>query len=651
MSIAKSQGTAVIEELKLAILSHTPIVYIPTDQLELISELLFNKNDYCNSLIPRLVYDNEKKVSYPLEAGVFGETTDSGSFAPWNDNYVVNPSDCSKLSHPSLFLKFSDDWDNNACSIIKNYLNLYLGLKGNYGYPDPRKVEYARRSLFIFVSPKEKRIPDFFLPYVKTIRIPALSNDEIEEIINKCLDEGKIPEALRERKLIDNFVANCRGLSSFRIRQIFDQLIASQTIDFDIIDSEKAFAAIRYAKRQMLDGFNGLKWENVPQTTNAAGLDNIDKWIGDRRGLFDDTEKAKSRHIDIPNGILVSGIPGSGKSLIAKATAIKLGLPLISLDMGALLGGIMGESEHNMIQALQIADNMSPCVLWIDEIEKAFSGSSQSSSSSDGGVGRRMFGKFLTWMQEKSSACFVFATSNDIGCLPPELFRSERFDRKFFTFMPMVDDCAAIMASNIQKQNKDYQDELLSLPKDAKKQMPGSLFSEELESPSVWKKLLNDVCSFESLKGSRLVKNKESGIFLWETGKRPSSKLFTGADLASIIKEAKFKVSSSSNGSMEAVYTKDEMLKATQEVIRTFKPYGETNLYDIVKCFRTLYENRFVSASKQCILNFDHYDPEGMIYTPDESEADGFTDNYNSVLFATIVGAINHYAVIERKRI
>ena len=113
-------------------------------------------------------------------------------------------------------------------------------------------------------------------------------------------------------------------------------------------------------------------------------------------------------HTDIPNGLLISGIPGSGKSLMAKTAAYKLGLPLISLDMGALLNSLMGESEHNMINALRMSENMAPCVLWIDEIEKAFSGSSQNSSSSDGGVGRRMFGKFLTWMQEKT--CLLYTS-------------------------------------------------------------------------------------------------------------------------------------------------------------------------------------------------------------------------------------------------
>ena len=131
-----------------------------------------------------------------------------------------------------------------------------------------------------------------------------------------------------------------------------------------------------------------------------------------------------------------------------------LGLPLISLDMGELQKGIVGASEQHMVEALRMVEAMAPCVLWIDEIEKAFSGSSH--DNSDGGVMRRMFGKFLTWMQEKSAPCFVFATSNDTSKLPPELFRSERFDDKFYSFMPTVDECASIFSSIIKEENKKY---------------------------------------------------------------------------------------------------------------------------------------------------------------------------------------------------
>ena len=347
---------------------------------------------------------------------------------------------------------------------------------------------------------------------------------------------------------------------------------------------------------------------------------------------------------------MISGIPGSGKSLMAKTAAYKLGLPLISLDMGALLGGIMGESEHNMINALAMAEKMAPCVLWIDEIEKAFSGSSQSSSSSDGGVGRRMFGKFLTWMQEKSSACFVFATSNDITCLPPELFRSERFDRKFFTFMPMAEDCAKIFAANIEAQNKKYQRELDRMSNEEKKSLPGSLFSDELQQIDSWLPLLNECCT-NDISACSLVKD-DNGIYQWKSGKRPVNKLFTGADISAIIKEAKFKVATDVHSShRDCVYNGELILRKVREVIADFQPYGETNLYDIVKCFRSLYENRFKSAAINCIVDFNHYDDERKVYEASNEEQSKFRHKYDKVLFATIVGAINYYSKEKRNKL
>lgn len=149
---------------------------------------------------------------------------------------------------------------------------------------------------------------------------------------------------------------------------------------------------------------------------------------------------------------MIVGMPGCGKSLTAKATANLFEIPLVRLDVGRLLGKYVGESEENMRKALKLSEAISPCVLWIDEIEKAFSGVGGSGGGSD--VTTRLFGQFLTWMQEKESTVFIIATANDISHMPPEFLRKGRFDELFFVDLPNKEERRRIIEIHLKKRNK-----------------------------------------------------------------------------------------------------------------------------------------------------------------------------------------------------
>jgi len=151
-----------------------------------------------------------------------------------------------------------------------------------------------------------------------------------------------------------------------------------------------------------------------------------------------------------PKGLLIVGVPGTGKSLAAKATASLLGRPLLKLDAGRLYGGLVGQSEGNLRAVIATCEAIAPCVLWIDEIEKAFAGS-KSSGMTDGGTSSRVFGSFLSWMQEKKSPVFVVATANDVTQLPPEFLRKGRFDELFFVDLPTRQEREAIWSIQIAK--------------------------------------------------------------------------------------------------------------------------------------------------------------------------------------------------------
>ncbi|MES2658853.1 MAG: AAA family ATPase [Verrucomicrobiota bacterium] len=228
-------------------------------------------------------------------------------------------------------------------------------------------------------------------------------------------------EAIREGAL-----QSALGLTTTEAENAFAlSVVETGGIDHRVIAREKA----RTLKR------NGLVEviETKPSLADIGGLDLLKEWLDRRSGAF--CASAKDYGLPAPKGLLIVGIPGTGKSLTAKATASAFGLPLLRLDMGRVFAGIVGQSESNLRSVIQTAEAIAPCVLWIDEIEKGFSGS-QSSGSTDGGTSSRVFGSFLSWMQEKEKPVFVVATANDVSKLPPEFLRKGRFDELFFADLP-----------------------------------------------------------------------------------------------------------------------------------------------------------------------------------------------------------------------
>jgi SpoVK/Ycf46/Vps4 family AAA+-type ATPase len=228
-----------------------------------------------------------------------------------------------------------------------------------------------------------------------------------------------------------------------------DNELIESALGLTIMEAEKAFA-LAYIENQSLTGAEVpliiREKENVikksgyleyyhpkEEMKDVGGLANLKDWLTKRGRGFD--KAAKDFGLTYPRGILLLGIPGTGKSLTAKAVGNLWHFPLLRLDMGKIFGGIVGESEKNIREALNIAEAIAPSILWIDEIEKGMSGIS-SSGSSDGGTTARVLGTFLTWLQEKTKPVFVVATANDISQLPPELLRKGRVDEIFFVDLP-----------------------------------------------------------------------------------------------------------------------------------------------------------------------------------------------------------------------
>ncbi|MBS1712828.1 MAG: AAA family ATPase [Armatimonadetes bacterium] len=185
---------------------------------------------------------------------------------------------------------------------------------------------------------------------------------------------------------------------------------------------------------------------------DVGGLDLLKQWLERREKSF--TDAAREFGIPYPKGVLLIGVQGCGKSLVAKAISAAYGLPMLKMDVGRVFGSLVGQSEDNMRRAIRIAESLAPCILWIDELEKGFAGMS-GSGISDGGTTARVFSTFLTWMQEKTKPVFIVATANDVSALPPELLRKGRFDEIFFLDLPESDDRKQIFNIHLSKRKRD----------------------------------------------------------------------------------------------------------------------------------------------------------------------------------------------------
>lgn len=267
---------------------------------------------------------------------------------------------------------------------------------------------------------------------------------EIGQIIDQFAEENEIrvPPDFRS-ELVTAF----KGLSESEIEDILS-LAVSQDADL----TTKTLQLIFSQKQQMILKAGILEMVPLRESiSDIGGLEVLKDWLQKKAAVFKDMDAAQKFGVAMPKGVLIAGVPGCGKSMTAKAAGSLFNVPLLRLDMGRLMGKYLGESEENMRKATQLADAIAPCILWVDELEKAFAGI----SGGDGHeVTTRLFGTFLTWMQEKQSAAFVVATANDITQLPPELMRKGRFDEIFYVGLPNAEERRKIFEIHLNKRRK-----------------------------------------------------------------------------------------------------------------------------------------------------------------------------------------------------
>ena len=295
----------------------------------------------------------------------------------------------------------------------------------------------------IFIISPILQIPKELEKYITVLEMDYLSVNEIQNVVHNFLHGQEKTVSLQlERK----FATTLKGLSEFEIQNIL-QLACSTS---DELTSEQV-SLVFEQKQQMIKKAGILEMIPLKESlTDIGGLENLKKWLKQKATIFKNMDAAKKFGVDMPKGVLIAGVPGCGKSLSAKAAANLFSVPLLRLDMGRLLGKYVGESESNMRKAIELAEAISPCVLWIDELEKAFAGINGDGAGAE--VTTRLFGTFLTWLQEKESPVFVVATANNITKLPPELLRKGRFDEVFYVGLPKPAERRKIFEIHIGKR-------------------------------------------------------------------------------------------------------------------------------------------------------------------------------------------------------
>jgi SpoVK/Ycf46/Vps4 family AAA+-type ATPase len=404
-----------LNEFVLLLKSRYPIIYISTNEEERIEYLI----RYCaKKYIPR-TYN-----SWDFVDGYQGNPNDTG-FAARNPLEALDLIE--KLTPETASLFVLKDYDNflKDFSIIRKLKNLSRTLK-----TQPKNI--------IIIS-SEINIPDSLKEFITVLEFPLPNYSEIFEELSRLT--SSMQQEVNEDVLLDIATA-CQGLSLERIRRVLSKVIAKYG---EINESSPAL--ILQEKQQIIQQTQLLEFCLTDKTIgDLGGLDNFKNWLKLRSRAF--SQDAVKYGLPYPKGLLLVGVQGTGKSMAAKIIAHEWKLPLLRLDFGRLFASLIGQSEQRVRKMIEIAEALSPCILWVDEIDKAFAGAQ---SSGDSGTTSRVLATFITWLSEKTTPVFVVATANNIEYIPSEILRKGRFDEMFFLNLPTREEREDIFNVHLKK--------------------------------------------------------------------------------------------------------------------------------------------------------------------------------------------------------
>jgi len=424
----------VLEDIDIFVKSRYPLLYIVSFEEErVISELSklaqLSKKELFVWSITQGIYSVSRNVSIkgtenPVNAlEQIIEYKDRAFFVLKDFHYYMQDP----------FLQYLE----NPVSVRRKLRDAILSLRGSF------------KTLFILSS--ELHIPHELEKDIVIIDFPLPAYCDIKAIFEETISGVERNFNLKfdiNEQLKEKVIKACLGMTTGELRNVFAKSIVNDR-QFD----EKDLGLIISEKKQIIRKAGMLEYFEVFEDfSNVGGLNGLKGWLKKRSNAF--SEKARKYGLPEPKGLLLLGVQGCGKSLVSKCIASLWKLPLLRFDVGNIFGKYVGESEENLRKALRVAEALSPTILWLDEIEKAFAGVG-GGSSADSGLSTRIFGSFITWLQEKTAPVFVIATANSIESLPPELLRKGRFDEIFFVDLPTASERASIFNIHISKRKRD----------------------------------------------------------------------------------------------------------------------------------------------------------------------------------------------------
>lgn len=540
-----------------------------------------------------------------------------------------------KMMHPGMYVLplNKDSWqktadqENSRIKRLRDYVGSYVKSV------DPNSP--VRRACIILYGDPEC-IPEDLMEYTMIVEEEFPQKKEIRDIIVSMVTDAGI--SLSE-EVIRELVNDLSGFSIGNVRRRLTSLLRAEDINNSPAILEPRFRkkTILSAKKQILIENGGILELQVlsdeEKAHQLAGMKNYQNWITERTSFMKNAEEFKLKlGIMPPKGVLLCGVPGCGKSEAAKMLQIQWdGIPLLRMNIDAMMGGVVGESEKNLRKALKQAEAMAPCILWIDEIEKGLSGAS-GKAGGDSGTFKRMFGRLLGWMQDNKKSCFIFATANDISQLPVEFFRKGRFDELFGVFMPTSEECKNIFLEQMRRAEKMRKMQAEELGMNA-----GSDLFEK---------------SYTDKKNEKII----NGVFDPVMNELAQQKMFvSGADIAEIVKRTLMDMETMEQKPKQPI-SGTEWQKMLIKTIRSglmTQGCGYANLNSIAACYLQLLRKNFVLASANALFNTREYkvdwDPDkGQIVALYNGAA---PDNvYDKALYQVIAERVNRFASeLERK--